>query len=152
MGIDDIPRLVARRERSCNEFYFENYFFAIKADCYFSVIPNGRSLRKYSATEHMCRMETKRRRTPFGISLKAAQMMALNASFPIHVIYWEMHSSTTSCVAARRKLLSPSLDGKLSTARESFSPVGEDSRSTELVRAEWRVTERKGSFCVGGRM
>lgn len=70
-------------------------------------------------------------------------MMVLNASFPVRVMNWEMHCSTTSCVGARKKLLSPSLNGKLSTVRESFSPVGEDMRSTELVRAEWHVPERK---------
>lgn len=68
-------------------------------------------------------------------------MMVLNAPFPVCVMNWEMHCSTTSCVAERKKL-SPPLNGKLSTARESFSPVGEDSRPTELVRAEWRVPER----------
>ena len=33
---------------------------------------------------------------------------------------------------------------------ESFSSVGEDSRCTELERAEWSVPEKKGSFCARG--
>ena len=80
---------------------------------------------------------------------QVAQMMVLNASFPIRLMNQKMYCSITSCVGTREKLLSPSLNGKLSTVRESLSSVGQDSRSTELLRAEWRVPERKGSFCVG---
>ena len=100
------------------EFILRQCSFAIKADCYSFDIPNGRFPQKHSATEHMCRMGMRRTQIGAVMSLntlecdiaQAAQMMVLNALFPVHLLNWDMHCLTSPCVGARKKLLSPSLN------------------------------------------
>lgn len=67
---------------------------------------------------------------------QAAQTMELNVSFPVQFMNWEIHCWTTSCMGMWKKSLTPSLNSKLSTVSESFSMVGEDSRSMEVVLGE----------------